>query len=110
MKWQHIRSKFIPGFFMIGLILLSHSAASSAAASKTLLMLGGQNCELFEAEISKSLKTLKGVKSLDFKSTPGHVLVEHDPELKPEVLVEKINKIKGSRDGKEGFCSAEIME
>ena len=98
------------GLTFFGTLIFFVSTPSWAADSKTLIMLGGENCGSFQAEISKNLKEIKGVKNIDFNDTPGHVLIEHDASVKPEALADKINSVKGSKDGKDGFCKAEIMD
>ncbi|MFI5305680.1 MAG: heavy metal-associated domain-containing protein [Nitrospiria bacterium] len=54
---------------------------------------------------TKALMTLKGVKSVDLHSMPGHAVVVHDDSVSPKTLVEVIKGVKG--DG--WFCTAQIM-
>jgi copper chaperone CopZ len=81
-----------------------------AAEQKTTLMLGGKFCELYPNEITVALMGVKGVKQVDFNSMGGQAIVVHDGSVKPEALIAAMKEVKGTKMGKEWYCTAEVMK
>lgn len=81
-----------------------------AAEEKTTLMLGGKFCELYPNEITVALMGVKGVKQVAFNSMGGQAIVVHDGSVKPEALIAAMKEVKGTKMGKEWFCTAEVMK
>jgi mercuric ion binding protein len=86
------------------------SAQAGAAEQKVTLMLGGKFCEFYPKEITDALMGVKGVTGVDLKSMKGHAIVMHDGSVKPEVLVETVKGVKGTKTGMEWYCTAEAMK
>jgi copper chaperone CopZ len=81
-----------------------------AAEQKTTLMLGGKFCELYPNEITVALMGVKGVKQVDFNSMGGQAIVVHDGSVMPEALIAAMKEVKGTKTGKEWYCTAEVMK
>ncbi|MFI5304907.1 MAG: heavy metal-associated domain-containing protein [Nitrospiria bacterium] len=106
MKIRKIKKMGFLGILVaIAMFLAIYAIQTQAADQKTVLMLGGDYCESYPKELTKALMKVKGVKSVDLSSMPGHVLVVHDDSVVPKTLADVVNGVKG--DG--WFCTAQIM-
>lgn len=88
------------------IVLLSLVPLAKANDQKTILMLGGTYCESYPKEITKVLMGVKGVKTVDLNSLPGHAIVLHDDSVQSKSLVEAIKSAKG--DG--WYCTGQVMD
>lgn len=97
--------RFIGILMSMAIFLALYAVQSQAAEQKTVLMLGGEYCDSYPKELTKALMAVKGVKSVDLDSMPGHAVVVHDDSVLPEKLADAIKGVKG--DG--WYCAAQIM-
>jgi copper chaperone CopZ len=81
--------------------------AQAATERTVMLMLGGEYCDLYLGDVESALKKLTGVKTVDFKSMKGHVIVTVEGDKTTVNHLEKaVNGVKG--DG--WHCSAQVMK
>ena len=100
---------------VIALLFLSAQGSLTGAMEtsdqQTILMLEGTSCVFHPEEIKNALTAVLGVKSIDLDKMPGHALVVHDENVKPDTLLDAIQKAKGIDDQKGSwFCMADLMK
>ena len=100
--------RFITSLIVTAIMVLGTAVTvTHAADQKVTLMLGGKHCDSYLDDVDSALKKVPGVKKVDLKSMPGHVVVETEAgKAKPEDLETAVNGVKGS-----GWnCTGKVMK
>lgn len=83
------------------------AAFAQAADQQVMLMLGGASCDTHTNEVKTALQAVKGVKSVDATSMPGHTVVLAEAgSVTPEHLTATVGRVKGTN----WHCTAEVMK
>lgn len=98
---------------LFALVLLTAVIPTTVLAASPIqrvtLMIAGSECESFNQDIETTLKKLPGVRFLDGRSLPGHLLIDVDPELvTADDLVRHVGELTGSTAQRD--CQAGVMQ
>jgi hypothetical protein len=93
----------IAAAFLIG----HYQVAAGASIERTTLMLAGAGCQRLHEDVEEALRRLAGVRAVDTKSVPGHVLIDVERgRVTAEQLAAEVARLAGSDE----FCRASVME
>ncbi len=66
---------------IVGTIFVSPFTFAQSPVERVTLMLNGSACESFSSSLEVALKELPGVRTVDGRSVPGHLLIDVEREL-----------------------------
>lgn len=90
---------------MAGVLLLVGTV--EAGSSRIALSVTGEGCDRQRSAMEAALKQLQGVKTVDFRTVPGHVLIDVEEGLvTADHLAKTVNETAGQGDS----CQAEAMQ
>nr|MBI3612251.1 hypothetical protein [Nitrospirota bacterium] len=90
---------------MMGLLLLVGTV--EAGSSRIALSVTGEACARQQAAIEAALKQLPGVRAVDFRSVPGHILVDvEEGRVTADQAASTVNGLKVQ----DGACTAQEMK
>jgi hypothetical protein len=98
---------------LLGIFLLTvvwnKPVFATSSLERVTLMLTGSECDSFSRDIETALQELPGVRFLDGRSLPGHLLIDVDPErVTADDLVRHAAELK--RSTKQSACRASVMQ
>ncbi len=84
-----------------------HQVAAGSSIERVTLMLAGTGCQRVPQDVEEALMRLAGVRAVDSRSIPGHVLVDVDHgRVTAQQLAAEVDRSAGS----DGLCRAGVME
>lgn len=90
---------------LAGLVLLASQA--DAAGARIALSLTGEACAPQREAIETTLSQMPGVRAVDLRSVPGHVLIDvEEDRVTTDQLAAAVNGLAAQR----GSCTAEVMQ
>ena len=96
------------GIFLLTTVLNTTVLAASPLQRVTLMVTGSE-CDSFSRDIEAVLQELPGVRFLDGRSLPGHLLIDVDPEqVTADDLVRRVVELEATTV--QTSCRADVMQ